>query len=428
MNIIKKIFNQISKVDIVKNIILIAGGTAFAQLVSILTSPILTRIYSPGEFGVLTIYTSILGLFAGSESLRYEIAIPIADDDEFSINVMTLSFMVLTFNTVLFTLVLMFFGKNIVALNNIMQYRFFIPIGFMLYGVYQIFMMWNYRKKNYKSISRTKVSQSISSSIAKICFGIFKSGPVGLIIGKIIGESAGITTLSKQLIISEKKLLKSIKWNKIIEAAKRYIEFPLYSLPSTFLSKFATQLPILYIAYAFGDTAVGFFGFAFSIVSLPMTLVGISVGDVFYGEAVAIAKSDPQRLRILSKKIFGKLVLIGMIPLFVLLMFAPFLFKLVFGSQWYTAGQYARILAFLSFAQLVFQPVSRVYEIYEKQKDVFLITLLRIAAVSMIFIVSTFVKLKIEVVILLYVIVMFIIYAITYLRANKIINEQIKNI
>lgn len=414
-----------------KNIIMIAGGTAVAQLLNIITSPVLTRIYTPEEFGLLTIYTSLLNIFAGSQSFRYELAIPIADDDESAINIVTLSFIIVFILTTILSMVLFLWGEELLSIFSarpLMKYRLLIPIGFLLYGTYQIMMMWNFRFKNFKAISTTKVAQSISGTITKLLLGIMGLGPIGLILGKIIGESAGIHRLSESYIKREKKSDKKHKINNIIEVSKRYFHFPLYSLPSTFMNKFASQLPILFIAYFYGEGSVGHFGFALSIVSLPMTLIGTSVGDVFYGEAANIGKTAPFELLTLSKKIFKKLVAVGSLPFIFLVLFSPQLFQFVFGYEWYIAGEYARLLAFLSFAQLVFQPVSRIYDIYEKQKALFLITVLRISLVSIAFVFSTLLHAKITTVISLYIAIMILVYAVTYLYGNRIITIEINKL
>jgi len=428
MNKMNRLINKFLKGRITKNIFLIAGGTAFVQIVNVIISPILTRIYSPEEFGILTIYTSLIGLIAGTQSFRYELAIPISDDGD-SIDVVLLCFLILIFNTLVLTVILLLAGNSVLTLlsaDELLKYKLLIPVGILLFGLYQIFMMWNYRKKNFKNISKTLISQSISGSVTKIVFGILGCGPIGLIVGKTIGESAGIKTLSRCFFKTKKSFYKMFSWQKIIEIAKRYKKFPLYTLPSTFLSMITTQMPTLFIAYYFGESVVGAYGFSISIASLPMSLIGKAVGDVFYGEAATIGRSNPRQLKELSGKIILRLTVIGIVPLSLLVLFGPFLFQLVFGEEWRIAGEYARVLAFLSFFQLVFQPVSRIYEVYERQRENFLITLFRIGLLSLIFVISIIFKLDIMVVISLYTISMIIINAITYYYANKIIKIEIE--
>lgn len=427
MGKIKEIFER----RLVKSMLMITGGTAFGQALSFMFSPLITRIYTPEQYGVLTVYTSLLALFAGSQSLRYELGIPIADDDESAINVLALSITILILFSLVFSLLILFAGEFILSILSaeiLFTYRMLIPLGFLTYGIYQIFMMWNFRKKSFQCISKTKIAQSISSNATKIGLGLLGLGPLGLIIGSIIGESSGITTLAKSLFLHEKSLIKKINIKTIFFIARRYIQFPKYQLPSTFLSKISDQIPILFIASLYGGEIVGLYGIAVAIVSIPVNLIGTSVGDVFYGESASIGRKDPKKISELSNSIFRKLVLIGLIPLIVLIIFAPLLFSFVFGNNWYPAGEYASILAILSYAQLIFQPVSRIYTVFERQKPVLIITIIRIILVFSVFGISKVTNLTFKIAIALYVLVMVLVFGITYLYAQMIIKEEIKSI
>ena len=90
-------FKNLFKSNFAKSVAIISGGTAFAQVLNALFSPIITRIYNPNEYGVLTVYSSILGIIIVIASLKYELGIPIAEDDEKAVNVMALSFFILFF-------------------------------------------------------------------------------------------------------------------------------------------------------------------------------------------------------------------------------------------------------------------------------------------------------------------------------------------
>lgn len=410
------------------NIILVSGGTAFSQFIAIASSPIITRIYNPAEYGILVVFMSLLALFSGVESLRYECAIPIAENDEDAINVLSLSFIIILCFSIVALLILFLFGEIILKLfsaETLIKYRVFIPISFLLYGIYQILMMWNFRKRSFSAISQTKITQSISSAITKVVLGLFNFGPVGLIIGSIVGQSAGFFRLGKGLFTEKSNLLRYISLKKMKVLAIRYKKFPIFQVPSTLLSRVSEQIPTLFIASLYGSEVIGLYGLAKSIVNIPMVLIGTSVGDVFYGEAASIGKTEPLKLKKLSNSIFKKLLIVGILPLFILIYFAPKLFTVIFGIEWIIAGEYARIISLLAFSQLIFQPVSRIYDVYEKQKDIFFISILRLVLVFFVFIISKYFEMGIENTIMIYVLVMTFVYAITYVNAQRIMNNEI---
>ena len=424
-----KSYSKIIKSSFGKNVLIIAGGTAFAQVLNGVLSPVITRIYSPEDYGIMTVYTAILGMFTIVGSLKYEWGIPIADSDEKAINVLTLSIIVLSLITGSITLLLFFFGKPILELFNgeiLLKYKYFIPLGVFLVGLYTILTQWAFRKKNYKVLSKTKFSQSIIQNATKIGLGLMSFGPVGLILGSIFGESGGIATLSKPLIKQDRKLLRCINRKELLWCAKRYVRFPLFSAPSQLLNTAGIQLPVLFLTSLFGSKVTGFYGLANSVVNLPMNLVGRSVADVFYAEAASVGKDDPERLKNLSLKLFNRLMIVGLIPLSVLIFFGPFLFSFVFGQGWHEAGVYARIVAPLVFCRLIFTPISRIFFVFEKQKEAFFLDSLRVALVLVVFGVSNLLSLNAYCSVGLYTIAMSIVYLITFLLAQKIMNDEIK--
>lgn len=427
----RKYINTIFNNQIAKNMIMISGGTVFAQLIGILSMPIITRIYTPTEYGVLTVYISCIGLFMGSQSFRYELGIPIADDDKEATYIFVLSTVILLFlSFILFLLtqVASMEAFRKVSIEEIYSFRLLIPLGFLLTGLYQIFMMLSYRNKSYKAISTTKMTRSLGANSIKIILGLIGVGPIGLLLGYIFGQSSGTMNLAKPIKNSRYITnLNDVKLKKLKIVAIKFIKFPQYSLPSNFLNKAGDQIPVLFIASLYGSQVIGFYGLAKSIVTLPTMLIGNSIGDVFYGEASSIGRANPKELKRLSNQIFKKLFIVGMIPLVVLIFLAPLIFKIVFGESWYVAGIYARILSLWSFSQLVFQPVSRIYDIFGKQKEMFFITLMRIIIIFMIFFISKTFSFDSYIAISAYSVAMLIIYGTTYLFSLKILDDQIKS-
>jgi O-antigen/teichoic acid export membrane protein len=422
---LKKIKN-LYKTSFTKNVMMITGGTAFAQTLSILLSPIITRIYSPEEYGVLTIYMAILGMINLLGALSYDSAIPIADDDYKAINILGLCIIILVLLTSIILIVMAFFGMNILQLINaeiLCKYRYFIAVGFFFTGLYTILTNWAFRKKNFKSIAKTKLSQSIASNITKIGLGLLSLGPIGLILGAILGQGAGIITLAKPLIKLD--LLRNINKNDIKWSIKRYIKFPLYSAPSLFLISFSSQLPVIFISNLYGPDIVGFYGLAYSITFLPMTFIGKSIQDVFYGEAASIGRKNPEQVKKLSNKLLKKLILIGLVPMATLVCFGPLLFSFIFGDVWYEAGVYSRFLTLFVFSHLIFQPISVVFSIFEQQKKSFFLNLIKLIMVLVVFGVTKLFLLDSYGAILLFSAAMSIIELFKYLLAQKTMDDEI---
>jgi O-antigen/teichoic acid export membrane protein len=412
-----------------KNVLMITSGTAFAQILSITLLPIITRLYTPEEYGVISIYAAVLGVSGFLGSLNYEMGIPIEEDKEKAINLMALSLIILLTITSTVSILFIWWGEFLLrALNGdtLIDYKYFIPIGIFFLGLYNIFTQWAYRIKDFKTITKTKFSQAITQNLITITFGLFGKGSFGLILGKVSGQSTGITNLIYNLIKEDKHLFKKINYKEIILVSKRYINFPLYTTPRRFLGDVSISLPILFITSMYGTQVAGLFGLANSIIQLPMNLIGTSVSNVFYAEGASLKNTAPSKIKNLSNNLLKKLVIIGLIPLGSLILFGPLLFSLVFGEFWRESGVYASILSLAVFSRFIFKPISNIFDIFERQKTALMLNVLRVILVISMFGVSYLFSLNSYWTIGLYSIVTALIYFLQYILAQKIINFEIE--
>ena len=419
------------KSSFAKSAAIIAGGTAIAQLLNAAFYPVITRLYSPDEFGMFTVFLSTLGILVIIGSLRYENSIPIADDNVKAINSFALSFIIAIILSALITLILLIFGERIFSYFDaeaLYDYKYYIPLGFFLAVLCNVLMQWAFRKKNFKGISQTKISRSSAMNVTQVGLGLINFGPLGLILGKILGETSGSATLGLSLLKKDNHLLSYISFEKIKWSARRYIKFPFFSAPSQLFNKAGIELPVFFITSLYGSTVVGLYGLAHIIVNLPIVLIGVSVGDVFYAEAASTGRKDPSKLKDLSGKLLKRLAIIGLLPTIILLFFGPFLFGFVFGPDWHEAGIYARIISLLVFARLVFTPISRIFFVFEKQKQALILNFIRVILVLFTFAAAGFFDFSSYLAVGLYSFFMILTYLAAYFYAQKIITDQIKKL
>lgn len=430
MNLMSTLKEKIRKSKFGKNILIIAGGTAFAQVLGIVFSPIITRIYPPEQYGVLTAYTAVLGLLVISASLDYQKAIPIAEDDNKAINLLVLSLISL-FSVVVFVTSLLYlwgdFFLSVLDSEVLSSYKYFIPIGVLFAGLYDIVLQWGFRTRNYKVITRTKVSQSLTSNLIKISLGLLNIGPIGLIIGTITGQSTGITSLSAPLLKKRSSFV-SVNLKSLKYVLKRYKKFPLYSAPSNYVYTASNNLPIILLVSLFDSTITGFFGLAKSITYLPISLIGNSISQVFYSESANLGKDNPKEIKRLSVNLMKKIAIIAVIPLLILLFFGPILFSFVFGKEWYEAGIYARLLSIMVYFHFIITPIGRVLEIFERQREGLALNIVRLVLVACVFLVSKIVGFSSYITVGLYSISNAVTYIILLILVLRILDHEIKRV
>ena len=77
-----------------KNILILLRGSALAQFIPLLISPLVARLYSPQEFGVLALFTSISTIFGSVINGRYEQALVLVESEKEAKHVTILSILI----------------------------------------------------------------------------------------------------------------------------------------------------------------------------------------------------------------------------------------------------------------------------------------------------------------------------------------------
>lgn len=344
---------------------ILVGGAVGAQALMVIASPLLTRLYSPEDFGLLAVYASILSFFIVIASLRYEIAIPLPEKEEVAIHLVILSLCLVCLMTGVSVLLVLLLGHwiaELVSSPNMINFLWLIPVGVFIIGFYQVFNYWAIRTKAFGNIAKTQVSQSL------VTLGIqlsgFKLGVISLMVGQTSGQAIGVIRLARPVL--KNGHFKSWTWKDVKGAAVRYKNYPLFSTWNGFLNTASMQLPPLLFAIFFSATAAGLYALAHRILAMPMSIIGGAVGNVFFANAAEAYREGD--LAVLFESVYGKLVAIIMPITFVLIIDSPRLFSFIFGSAWADAGELARWMAPWLAVVFVASPLSVLFDILEKQK------------------------------------------------------------
>ena len=352
-----------------KNVSMIVGGTVFAQIINILVSPVLTRIYQPEMYGVFSTFNSLVAIFSISASLDYQNAIPLEKEDEDAVHLYFLAFVILIVVCILFGIVFLFRGDILLAklnYSNMIPYKYFLIIGIFLTGLYNILMQTAFRMDAFQIIARTKYVQCFFSNGVKIIVGLISKSSIGLVIGAIIGQSAGISNLYRIL----KSSLKDFRFSgkKIKKLMIKYKKFPLFSAPNNYINSMSVQMPVLMISGMFGSDIVGYFSLANQIVAIPALFIGTAIGQVFYAQISKIKNRYSNQLKKECLRILIKMTILGGVIFLMISIFLPFLITIVYGEEWRIAGDLARILCINAFASFLVIPLGRVLEIINQQQ------------------------------------------------------------
>jgi O-antigen/teichoic acid export membrane protein len=353
------------------DVLTLVGGTTFAQLVVLLASPILTRLYGPEDFGVWALFISITGIIGVIACLRYEFSIMLPESDEDAINLLALSLVIVLMTTIItIPLIYLFKDSLVLALNSpqLGDYMWLIPPFVLVSGVFLALNYWNSRTKHFKRLSFAQISSSLSSTGTQIGAGV--SGyatEIGLIAGSFVGIFVSTSVLGGQIWKDDNRLFrKYINVNKMISGLKRHRKFPLIDSWSALLNTISWQLPAFLLAFFFSPAVVGFYSLGFRLLQMPMNFVGKSLSQVFFQRASIANLED--NLSSLAENVFRILVMIGMFPILTVTIVGSDIFSVVFGQAWTEAGVYAQILSIWAFFWFISSPLSSIYVVLEKQQ------------------------------------------------------------
>jgi O-antigen/teichoic acid export membrane protein len=354
-----------------RNVLVLMTGTGISQLISLAVTPVLTRIYTPHDFGILAIYVSISSILAVLATGQYELAIILPKKDHSAFNVaalcISISFLV-TLAILIFIFGLQFnsLTKKYVSDSELINWIFIIPASVFITGIYKTLYHWSVRQKNYRGISRSAILRISASLTAKLSLGMMMFGATGLILGDLIGSTIASVVLVIPVVESKDEILRIITWKKICKMAVRYKKFPVYSLSANLVNIISNQFPVLLLNNLFGSNVVGHFSFSRKIIGIPTSLVANSFLDVFREKATNEyrRKGTFQTLFLKTLKI---LVAISVLPSILLMFFAPQLFSFLFGEQWKMAGEYTQILSVMFFVGFSASALSYSFYIVERQ-------------------------------------------------------------
>ena len=353
------------KSEFSRNVFTLMTGTTIAQAVPIAISPILTRIYSPEDFGLLALFLAVFYILSMIATGRYELAIMSPESDDEAKDIVFLSILIAIFVFFITIILLWFNGAEIaIFLGNpeVESWLYLIPFMILSSGVYQSVDYWLNRQKLYRGMAENKLIQVSSVSILQVLIGVFSKS--GLILGSVFGW-----LISTFIVFSRSNIKHSdFRLKKTKKVLLKYKDYPLFQAPSSLLNTIAAQSPVIFISKSFVDSTVGFFSLVLKVLNTPTTLISRSIGQVFFQKVSEHANLSPH---LLLNDIYStalKLTILSVLLFSPIVLFGTELFSVIFGSEWIQAGYYAQILVFSIAVKFVVSPLSTIFLAIDKIK------------------------------------------------------------
>lgn len=342
-------------------------GSLVGQGAVIAVSPVLTRLYSPADFGAFALVTAVVATLTGVVSLSWERAIVIPKESSTAAALALLGGISSLCSGVLLAVV-GHVGRHtwseVFNTAVLVDFWWLIPVTVTVIGVQAQLSSWMVRRERYGSLAGVNGTMGLGQAVSSVVLGLLGAVPLGLLLSLAVGRMTSVLTVGL-------RELRSIPvrqgWSSLASAATRYRRFPLVNTWSRLVNSLGLQLPVILLIAFYGDVQTGLYALTLRAVASPVGILVDATSQYFEATFADRMRRQSRGLVSQVRRFSSRMALVGIVPTLVLLLVAPDLFSLVFGDEWREAGRYAQIVVSAYWVQFAVVPISRTLTLLERQ-------------------------------------------------------------
>ena len=365
------------------------SGNVVAQGIAFLSYLLLSRLFTPKDFGLYNIFYSYIEVLIILSTCKYELAVVVADDDEEAAQMARLT---MRMNALVSLALLTLAGMLLLTGTSPMPPALLLLIPPMVFfcGTTRVYTFLCNRLKQYRTIAASEVTTSVGGVAAKIAFGLLNAlwtplHLLGLPVGTILGKVAGNIYLRRKCASLKPPQQPAAPARQLLG---KHRNFPLYVAPKELISSFSANLPFLWLSLYFDSAAIGLFSLALTFTMRPVGILSGAFEKVFYADAAAKMRdhADSAESRSAVRRFLLTLNAMALPVVAVAFLFAEPILTFFFGSQWVGTGYYLRCLLPWMWVLLNVNSLTFVANIFSTQRVDLVIQLcqlaLRVAALA----------------------------------------------
>ena len=359
-------FMSVLRNEFIKNVLTLLSWNLLAQVVTLLSIPILTRIYTPEEFGSVALFISMVNVFAVASNGQYDLTIVLPKRNGQAFHLLIGSIIItLIFSTITLFFVFIFFDKLTDSFESTVYRKiiWLLPLAVFFFGSHKSLASWFNRSRSYRVIGVNRLVQNTGQTTVRLGKGVFSNGHWGLVTGYIAGEIISWIVMFLQLFKKEFWRLKYISGKSILKMFREYLNFPLFLMPMGILNALSTNLLVFALSLVTSSTIVGHYERSFRVVTFPLSLISSSFGSVFYEKM----NRTTNRRKFYVFSYFGNFFLAVLI-LFPIAIWGEAIFVFVLGAEWNVAGKIAKYILPLTVFGFATQCVSAIFSVVKKNQ------------------------------------------------------------
>lgn len=339
-----------------KSISILVTGSLLAQLVTILTAPIMTRLFSAESIGIYTYITTIAFLLLPVINGRYELAIVTEKDKEKVFALVKLCMYICLTFVVIFTVGLAGYTFIFDKFGGYREYFVFVPFLLLISGYISIVTSYNNRFAKYKLMSRVAIVRAVVMFLLIVLFGVLEFDVFGLLFAALFSNLASLKKQSEDLIQDINDVIK-VNFEKIKYVAFEYKSFLLFSVPAAFMNSLTYNATNLCIESLYGMEILGYYSLAYRILLVPLSLISTNVSKVFFAQA-SKEFNETKCFNNSFIKCVKYLFYMSIPVMLAIYYFSPMVCSLFLGERWIVSGEYIRLLTLMFGVRFIVSPLS----------------------------------------------------------------------
>jgi O-antigen/teichoic acid export membrane protein len=350
------------------------GSSALVQLFPLMTAPIIARLYTPAEFGIYAVFFALSSILAGVSALALTNATLLEAEDGDAAHATLLAMTVVAlFCALLMILILAVPRAAQIAMlgEAVVPYLPWIPGSALLSGIFTCLYTWAIRVEKFHLLGRNRLVLGASTAGLQIGIGLMNPGAIGFILANLIGYGLAVLLLVAPFLRDLQRLRPSFGLKSGLAQLKKHQTLPLWTVPANLVNSVCSFLPDLLIGRLFGVAQLGQFSLASRMVNFPLTFIATSAQDIFRQQA-AQEFNEHGHCRQTFNRFIALMAIVAVGLLIPIILIVPYVFPIIFGSQWDQSGALIQAIGLLLIVRFVSSPLSYVWIIRGHQKLDFL--------------------------------------------------------
>ncbi|MEX2373960.1 MAG: oligosaccharide flippase family protein, partial [Dehalococcoidia bacterium] len=367
---------------VIHGALLLGSGAALGQLVMLLSTPLVSRIYTPAAIGEFALYSSFVSVGVTLAPLGFHRALPTTATKEEASQLATGILLAQPALCAFLGLLQLYLIRgDILGFGELPpSIAWFTGFSVIANTLLVTLQFWFVRAEEYQVIARVPLFQNVGRASSQVAAGLAGFSLVGLVVGDFVGRLLGLSGMLRRALPHLSSTL-PIKWSTYRRLAGRYRKFLFPQLPSSLLNMGARMLPLPVLVALYGAETAGMYAMADRLLQAPVALLSKSIGDALHGRLAALSRENPREIQSLFFSSSLGLLAVGLVPTLLLMLWGEPLFAFVLGGEWGASGRLAVVLAPLALANLVVATSSRFAYVFEAFWSLLLFNSLYMAAV-----------------------------------------------